>query len=428
MIKERTGGERELSQAFMNDLQGDWGKPGVADDLIITDKKYPQLGIRLRRGGSRKWIFRYWSLAAKKQMRATLGSVGEFTLKEARAWAVQMLAKTGRDDDPRVEKMRKRAAAAITLGSLVGPYLDAKKPDLRPNSFREIERYLTRYWAPLHVRGLTLIGRSEVAQLVREFATTHGRVAADRAKVALSGLFGWAMTTGQVDMPANPLRDTFRTAKANARDRVLSDSELRSIWNSCLDGTQFGSICRLLILTGARRQEVGDIKRSEIDFDGALWTLPADRTKNHKPHLVPLSDPALAVLNEVPVLADSEFVFGQRVGSGFSGWSKAKSRLNDRIIQRGEPIEWRLHDLRRTMATGMQRLGCSLQTVEAALGHVSGSRSGIVGVYQRHDFLDEKRAALGLWADHVLKIVVSEPAGASSYERPPGQLVVAKST
>ena len=173
----------------------------------------------------------------------------------------------------------------------------------------------------------------------------------------------------------------------------------------------FGPIFRLLILTAARRAEIGDLRWSEIDQ--AEIRLAGERqTKNAEAHVIPLSVPAKATLQDLPRIAGTDFVFGQS-GQTSGGWYRSKKKLDAQAakLNGGPLLPWRIHDLRRTVATGMQKLGIGLQTIEAVLGHVGGSRSGIVGIYQRHSFDAEKRAALEAWGAHVTALVEGREPG-----------------
>ena len=208
-----------------------------------------------------------------------------------------------------------------------------------------------------------------------------------------------------------PVRRTAdcRTA-INKRDRVLSDEEAAAIWRAAGEAPlPYGAIVRLLMLTGQRREEVAGMTWAELSEDLATWTIPATRTKNGIPHLVPLSQPARELLHALPSdrpgdvqgahqRAKLALVFPGERGTPFSGWSKAKSALDTASGVSG----WWLHDLRRTLATGLQRLGVRLEVTEAVLNHLSGSRAGVVGIYQRHDWAEEKRAALDAWSAHLL--------------------------
>jgi integrase len=188
-------------------------------------------------------------------------------------------------------------------------------------------------------------------------------------------------------------------ATPSKRDRVLSDDELASVWRAAgATSAPFGQIIRLLLLTGQRREEVSGIAWSELSDDLTKWTIPASRTKNGVPHIVPLNKPAQDLLRGAS--QQGELVFPGLRGTPFSGWGKSKTELDTA----SKTSDWRIHDLRRTLATGLQRLGVRLEVTEAVLNHVSGSRAGIVGVYQRHDWASEKRAALEAWGNHVLTI------------------------
>jgi integrase len=168
-------------------------------------------------------------------------------------------------------------------------------------------------------------------------------------------------------------------------------------------------------LTGARRDEVADLEWREVDLDRAVWTLPAERAKNGREHSIPLCDKAIEILRSLPRIERSKFVFttsGQNPVSGFDYWKKALDRTMAKLAEEGaSPIPgWVLHDLRRTVATNLQRLGVRLEVTEAVLNHIAGSRAGIVGIYQRHDYAAEKRQALDAWARRLEAIVSGETA------------------
>ena len=182
-----------------------------------------------------------------------------------------------------------------------------------------------------------------------------------------------------------------------ARERALDDAELAKVWAAAATlGYPFGLATQLLILTGARLTEIGSLRWAEINNGDNIIRLEGARTKSGKPHTIPLAPAALTILDVAPRIG-SEFVFTIFGRKPATGWTQAKRELD----AAAGVNDWRLHDLRRTMATGLQRLGFSLQVIEAVLGHTSGSRAGIVGVYQRHGFDAEKRAALEAWALHV---------------------------
>jgi integrase len=202
----------------------------------------------------------------------------------------------------------------------------------------------------------------------------------------------------------NPVIGTNRAVDETSRDRVLSDEEPAAVWRACRDD-DYGRIVRLLILTGQRREEVGGIVGAEINFLQARWSIPRERTENGLSHEVPLSAAAVDVIRGSPLGMSRDLLFGEGHGS-FQGWSKAKAALDRRITQSGAKIPaWRLHDLRRTVATRMAELGVLPHVVEAVLNHISGHKAGVAGVYNRALYSAKKRQALELWGEHIRALV-----------------------
>jgi len=215
-------------------------------------------------------------------------------------------------------------------------------------------------------------------------------------------MFAWAIGEGLVE--ANPVIGTNKASESKSRERVLSDAELAAIWKAAPDN-DYGRIVKLLMLTAQRREEIGGLAWSEIDRTGKLIALPSGRTKNNRPHDVPLSDPAMAVLESTPPREGRALVFGIGKG-GYSGWSRSKEALDESA----KLAPWTLHDLRRSAATRMADLGVGPHIVEAVLNHVSGHKSGVAGIYNRSTYAEEKRAALDLWASH-LRIAIAAAEG-----------------
>ena len=246
--------------------------------------------------------------------------------------------------------------------------------------------------------------------------------AASRARAVLTAFFNWAIARDII--AASPCLGIKPPAETRSRDRVLSDDELRWLWTACeQDPFPFGRMVQLLILTGARRDEVRRITDKELKRADGLWVLPASRAKNRRAHEVPLSDAALAVIDTAPRVRNrAGYVFCTNGKTPSSGFSRMKRRLDRDMLKiareeakaRGEDSqkvkipEWVLHDLRRTAASGMARLGIALPVIERCLNHVSGSFAGIVGVYQKHSYIEEKKTALDTWARFVMSL--TEPA------------------
>jgi integrase len=357
-------------------------------------------GVRRQRGDP-VYVIKY--RAAGRQRFVTIGTHGKYTPVTARQKAKQLLGLVADGKDPADEKVQAALQAADTLGKIADQYLrhanqKLRLKQMRPRTYTEIDRYLVKCWKPLHSISVFKITRRHVSARIAEIAADQGAVTAARARSALSAMFNWAIREGW-ELPANPVLGTNRPVQPRSRERVLTDPELRAIWQACGDD-DYGRIVRLLILTGQRRNEVGGMRWSEIAGDS--WTIPGARTKNHREHSLPLTPAALAIIQAQPRRNDRDFIFGEGQ-RGFQGWSKCKARLDARIAAEGEPLpHWTVHDLRRTAATMIaDRLGVLPHIVEAILNHVSGHKSGPAGIYNRARYSEEMRDALQRWADYV---------------------------
>jgi integrase len=284
-------------------------------------------------------------------------------------------------------------------------YLDAKRATMRPGTYRDAERYFTLHWAPLRNRPIAEITRADVAARLQVIVKERGPIAAARARDSLSALFGWAMREGLCD--ANPVVATNDPGAGRpSRDRVLSMTELAAIWRACQDD-DFGQIVRLLMLTGARRREIGELKWSEIDLDHGIMTIAGTRTKNGRSLRLILAPAAIGILRAVSRREGRE-VFGSGA-DGFTSWSYATAALNARIVAaEGKALApWTLHDLRRSVATHLadDEIGTQPHIIEALLNHVSGHKRGVAGIYNRARYDREIASALAQWAEHVTAIV-----------------------
>src|SRR6516164_3911684 len=271
------------------------GKP----DVIFFDDELSGFGLRVRAGGHRSWIAQY--RARGRTRRQTIGSVEKLIPIEARKAARKILAKVELGEDPQGAKQEQRRQAVHTLRSVAEAYLEARAPELRPSSLRVTRLYLTgRYFKPLHTTSITAISHPDVAARISAIKRDSGSVTAKQARAALSSLYKWVMGEGLMGKsPFNPVVGTNSPAGPQAGTRVLSDSELTRIWNTCGDD-DYGRIIKLLILLGSRRSEIGGMAWSELDFDAGTWLLPAARSKNKHPLLVPLPPAALAIIKAVP--------------------------------------------------------------------------------------------------------------------------------
>jgi len=375
----------KLTQASIAKLPTD--KP----DAVYYDDELPGFGIRVRAGGSRNYIVRYRQGGLER--RHTVGSVSVLSIEEARKKARKVLVAVDEGRDPTADKATKRASASLLFSSVAADYLEAKRSALKPRSLVESTRYLNRDWKPLHGLPLGTVSRAIVSSHLREIAKKGGPTA-NRARGVLSAMYSWAIGEGLCE--TNPVDGTNKPDEGRSRDRVLSDPELAAIWNAATD-SDFGRIVKLLMLTAQRRNEIGELRWSEVDMTAATITLPAQRTKNGRAHTVPLSADALEVLRSIPHRNERDLVFG---GAGvFAGWSSSKVGLDEKL---GSAVKsWTLHDLRRTGATRLADSGVQPHIIEAVLNHIGGHKGGVAGVYNRSMYEPEKRAALDTLANYV---------------------------
>jgi integrase len=345
----------------------------------IPDDYMRGLYLIVQPTGAKSWAVRY--RLGGKPTKHTIGPYPAFGLKDARDKAAEILRSVAEGRSPK--QMRRGSVA-----DAVAQFLDRHGKSYRPRSLYYAERWLRQYavkeWGD---RNLGDITRADVRALLDRI---DAPMVANRVHAVTRKFFNWCVEN---DLISNsPFAGVKRPNKEVARDRVLTDEELKVVWRAA-ETDPLGSIVQLLILTGQRRGEVGGMEWSELDLDVALWTLPRERVKNGRRHEVPLSRQAVEILRRTPRIDDRVF--------GLASPFFALQRFKD-----GVGVEaWTLHDLRRTAASGLARLGVSLVVIEKILNHVSGSLAGIVSVYQRHEYADEKRAALQQWADYVERLI-----------------------
>jgi integrase len=373
--------------------------PKSKADAIYFDDELPNFGVRLRKGGSRKFVVHYRQ--AGIQRRHTIGSAATMTLDEARKRARKVLVAVDDGKDPAAEKEAKRAASGLIFAAVAQDYLEACQTRIKPRSLLATTYHLQKLWRPLHKLALGAVSRAVVAGQLRVIGKERGLITANRSRSTLSAMFAWSIGEGLCEN--NPVIGTNKPTDEKPRERVLSDAELVAIWKG-VPANDFGRIVKLLMLTAQRRDEIGGLRWSEVDTEEKLITLPSARTKNGLEHKVPLSDSALALLP----IQSRDLVFG-RGADGWGGWSKGK-RTTDKA---SGVKDWTLHDLRRTAATRMADIGIQPHIIEAVLNHVSGHKAGVAGTYNRSVYANEKRAALDAWANH-LKVIIS---GATNVQR-----------
>ena len=385
--------------------------PARAKDALVFDDEQRGLGVRVTKGGGKTYLAQYTIAGSKR--RIPLGSCSAISLAAAREAVQAILGDVAKGRDPAVERKRavheakeKAEAEAQTLGLLIDRWEAGHLAGKRSGYAAEATRAL-RFAFKKHLTSPAANLTPKAVKATLNAIVDDGKKATARLTGAYGrACYGWAISKDL--LVENPFAG-LKLVVVASRERVLSDEELVAVWDATKGPGPFNAIVRMLILTGQRRAEVAGMTRREIAPDLSTWTIPENRTKNGIAHIVPLSPQAQTIIRSThrTTMADGEpeFVFRGRAG-GFNGFSKAKTALDED----GGVADWRLHDLRRTMATGLQKLGVRLEVTEAVLNHIAGSRAGIVGIYQRHDWADEKRAALNAWGEHVAAIVEGRTA------------------
>jgi integrase len=368
--------------------------PAGKKEHFFWDAGIRGFGIRALQSGRRSWIYQYRDERGRTR-RIALGDVSAVSLEDARAAARRAASGVARGGNPSVERKKKRTANTVL--ELIEAYLPHAKGRQRPRSYKETERNLHIHAAPLHHECAQSVTRRDIAGLLERVAKRSGPVAANRVRAALSTLWTWGLRTGLVEADANPVSFTLRQPE-KARERVLTDAELRSIWGATDDGSHYSCIVRLCLLTGCRREEIGSLRWEEVKDDRI--SIGSERMKGKLAHEIAL----LPMISNALPKSDSArgCIFGRR-GNGFSGFSDSKEKLDAKLTKTGVQMpRWGLHDLRRTFSTRLHDDGVEPLVIEALLAH---KQQGVAAVYNRASFRDAKRMALTRWHKLLTEVI-----------------------
>ena len=372
-------------------------------DHFEWDDDLTGYGLRVRQsvgGPVRKQLWVQYRNGAGAQRRKLLGNAAVLSAEQGREAARKLLAQVALGGDPQAEKADRRAQDECTFRSVVDRYLKAKTGKLRARTLVEVTRYLSSadYFGTLHRLALDRITKRDIAPRLLVIEQDRGLVTALRARSHLRAMFTWAIAQGLIE--TSPVHGTGDLKEPKPRERVLSDGELAAVWRACGDD-DFGKIVKLLILTGARRSEIGGLCWSELSY--GIWSLPAARSKNDREHVLPLPPLAQSIIETVRRRNDRDQLFGHASAAGYIQWDYAKKALDKRL---GDKVKaFTLHDIRRSTATGMANIGVQPHIIEQILNHISGHKGGVAGIYNRSNYEREVRAALIKWADHVSALV-----------------------
>ena len=384
----------------------------------MADSRVVGLRIVVQSSGHRSWAVRYVFKGRTRKL--TLGPFPRVSLKAARKLASAALLRVAAGHDPQAEKSaaRREATGADSVGVLFEQFDKSHLGKKRASYAKEVRRLFDKRILPKwRDRRISEIKRRDVLQILDSMIASGAPISANRTLAALSAFFNWAVARDVLEH--SPTAGVKRPTAQRSRDRVLTDDELAWLWRACERiGWPFGPIIQLLILLGARRDEIRAMTESELEE--GRWLLPAERSKNHVAHLVHLAPLPLRVIKESPrVVNGAGYVFSTNGKTAANGFGRAKRNVDKLMMEFAreaaealgdDPAKarippWTLHDLRRTMASGMARLGVALPVIERCLNHKGASFAGVAGIYQRHTFEREQADAFDAWADHVAALV-----------------------
>jgi integrase len=377
--------------------------PTPKSDEVYWDAGCPGFGVKVTPKGRKVFIVLYRTGGAGSKLRKyTIGPYGRVTLHQARVAAQKVFAAKLDGRDPAAEKREaKRRVVADRVEHLLEMFIAQRLSQNRSRGeiSRLLRREVGRPWAG---RSIHEIAKRDVVEVVTAIEQRGAPVAANKTLKSIKTFLRWCV--GRAVLDQSPAEGVPLPAKEVARDRVLDDEELaRVILAARQIGGPYSGIVELLALTGQRREEVARLQWEELDLARRIWTIPKSRTKNAKAHVVHLSEQALAAVKRVD--ARGPLVFSLLGTKPFQEFSRAKRELD----QLSGVTGWRVHDLRRTCVSGMARLGVAPHVADKILNHQTGTISGVAAVYQRHEFLAERRAALDLWEAHVSQLLKEIP-------------------
>jgi integrase len=385
-------------------------KPGPKR-VEIPDGRIGGLRIIVQPSGQKSWALRYQIRGRKHKL--TLGQYPSIGLAQAREKAGRAKDAIQSGRDPCAERRAAKGAPAApppvydlfetVVAKFLGTYAEQR---LKVTTARAVARCLSQEAvAPWRGRRLSEIRRADVHDLLDAIIARGSPVSANRTLSWLKVLCSWAVERGLID--SSPCGGIKAPAAEKSRERVLSDDELAAVWRAAGSlRPPYGDFVRTILLTGARRSEIADMRWGEVSLTDKTFTLPAVRSKNGREHAFPLADATIKILRLRQLESKGDFVFSLSVRGPIRSFHSIKKYLAGFLLP--DMPAWTLHDLRRTFASGCARLGIAVPVVEKCLNHRSGTFR--VAVYQKHDFADEQRSAFNAWAQHVERVVSGEPA------------------
>ena len=377
-------------------------KPDPNRRVTISDMNLPGFGLRISQKRKISWFIIYRA-ASGKQRRMTLGTYPRLSLAEAREAARRALGKTELGFDPQEEKQARRRQTPKTFNDLKVEFIEKYARVHTRHADGTDSRLARAFGDSLGQRAIEDITKRDVIDSLDDLIACGVGVGTNRALAAGRKMFNWAIEQGYLTI--SPFQGIRAPVKENSRDRVLTEDEIGLFWTGCDSmGWPFGPLFQLLLLTAQRRGETAAIRWCDLDLDAKSWTIPKEMTKSHRSHVVPLSPQAMDVIEAIPRIEGSEYLFSTNLRRPVSVFGKAKANIDDIAGFN----DWRLHDLRRTAASGLAEISISPHIIEKILNHATGQLGGLAGVYNRYQYLDEKREALHAWGSRIQQVIEAD--------------------
>jgi integrase len=403
---------KTLTDRALRALEKKPAAPGKTYD--VADGVVPGLQVRVMPSGARTFVLTTRYPGSNNPTRRSLGSYGELTLEQAREKARDWHALIKRGVDPAHEEERQRQAALRTqkntFAAVAEEYIKRHVSKTRKAEVveRELRREFIERWGD---RPITDITQHDVVAVIDEVVDRGAPYQAHNLLGHVRTLFNWAIGRGIYGLERSPcdrLKPKNVIGRKLARQRVLSDAEIKALWAATETmGYPYGPLLRLLLVTGQRKSEVAEARWSEFDLKRKLWTIPVARMKAEAAHAVPLSDEAMKILGGLHHFNKGDYLFSTTFGvKPVNGFGKAKKIVDREMLKHlpSAPAPWVFHDIRRTMRTGLSALPVPDNVRELVIAH---TKPGLHKVYDLHAYLEEKRQALHLWSARLIAIVMA---------------------
>ena len=393
----------KLTKRYIDSLEytGERNTKDIRWDISISG-----FGIRIYPSGKKSFILSYRQDGKKRLY--TIGQYGKITLDQARTLAQKRLGEVADGEDPLLNRKNLKKKHKWTVKTAFNDFL-TKYAKKHTKNWQEPKRIFEKDVLPfIGSKPIDEVKKEDIIKILDEISNRGAGIMANRTLAHMRKFFNWCVQRDLIDHP--PTYMVAAPAKKKTRNRVLNDFEIKNIWEACEQfGYPFGDLVRLLILTGQRRGEVASMRWKDYNKDEKLWTQPREFTKSDREHYIPLSDMTIEILEDVFNLGS--YIFTSSGTRPFENFSRDKKRLDQKLkkIYKAKNLpampHWTIHDLRRTVASGLARLKVAPHVIEKILNHSTGQISGVAAIYNRYEYADEMRDALDQWSKYIQNLL-----------------------